>query len=246
MSEKYNNRYVPATTKGQEKSTHKTWHLTKSQYLFYYWLIANSCWSNGEKHYYIYDNAWTKADAAKACNISIRTVERALVVLTDHQILKRSAIAKAYEIYWPYDANVSINKTLLLALIAMSEVLDVTLLIKTLSLLLYANHKKLYTFTVFDVENALGLNSGVAEHVLVMAMLGRLEHWHLLELGQERVRTKGINYIKYTIKNIRSDMSGIEDYIPTKEKKSLVVSQWQELMATNKPLLEEGAAAAER
>jgi Transcriptional regulators of sugar metabolism len=180
MSEKYDNRYVPATTREQEKTTHKEWRLTKSQYLFYYWLIANSCWSNGERHYYIYDNVWTKKEAAEACGVSTKTIERAIPVLEENGILRRSTTAKAYEIYWPYDINVSLNKELLLTLISMNKVLDVETLIKLFSLLLYAHHKHLYTFTIVDLESALGMDTGVPEHVLLMAMLGLLEHWHLL------------------------------------------------------------------
>ena len=219
MSQKYDDRYLPATTYQQELTTHKAWKLTKAQYIFYYWLMAHSCWSKGEQHYYIYDNKWTQTAAAHECGITTKTIQRAIPVLEEKKILERVEGAAAYKIMWPYDCAAPVNRHLLLLFIGLGQVVDLPLFIKLYSLLIYGYQHNVANkqFTIIDLERALNLNTGLAEHIKILTMLGLWEHLHLLELEQEEVKVgKRKPYIMYTIKDVKTNLDDVQSYFPDK------------------------------
>lgn len=242
MSERYDDRYLPATTHQQEITTHKQWKLTKSQYIFYYWLVAHSCWSNNERHYYIYDNKWTQTGAAKDCGITTKTIQRAIPVLESQGIIKRADNAPAYQIYWPHDCAAPINKELLLCFIGLGQMVDLPLFIKLYTLLVYGYSNRIAnrTFTIIDLERALHMDTGMIEHIKILTMLGLWEHMHLLKLNQETVQVgERKPYVLYTIENICTDLDDIKKYFP--DEKIDIKKAWLEASAhieTNNILIE--------
>lgn len=217
MSEKYDDRYLPATTHQQEQTTHKKWKLTKSQYIIYYWLVAHSCWSKNEEHYYIYDNVWTQKQLAEECGISTKTVQRGLVTLEEHEILRRGDLTtKAYQIYWPYDATVALNKELMLFFLKLGQLIDLPLFIKLYTLLVYGYRYQVNNrrFTLVDLQRALNLDTGVPERVKLLQMIALWEHIGLLRLKQEvSCNNNRREFIIYTIENIQTNLDNISRYI---------------------------------
>ena len=217
MSEKFDQRYLPATTREEERDQYKKWKLTKSQYIFYYWLVAHSCWSKGQKHYYIYDKEWTITDAAKDCGVDRKTITRAVAAFEQKGILTRADNnVKAYHIYWPQDRCASLDKEMLKCFIGLGKVVDLPMFIKLYTLLLYghANGVNDGKFAISDLLEALGVHTSLDERAKVLMMLGLWEHMHLIELKQETVRVGDRKpFIKYTIVDIKNNLDDIAMYL---------------------------------
>lgn len=217
MTQPYDDRYLPATTHQEEKGIHKQWKLTKSQYIVYYWLIAHSCWSNGEKHYYIYDNAWTYKQVAADCGISTKTVQRAIPVFEERGILSRANNGtKAYRVYWPQQKAAKLNKDLILYFISLWQVVDLPLFIKLYTILLYGYIHKVNNceFTIADLERALNLNTGSQERIQILSMLGLWEVMDLISLDKRQVQMNNKRpYLVYTIKRVETNLEKVPDYL---------------------------------
>ena len=239
MSERYDDRYLPATTHQQETTTHRDWKLTKSQYIVYYWLVAHSCWSKNETHYYIYDNTWTQKQIAEECGISTKTVQRSIGALEEHQILKRGdLITKAYQIYWPYDITVALNKELLLFFLKLGQLVDLPMFIKLFTLLVYGYKYKVNNrrFALVDIQRALNIDTGIPERIKLLQMLALWEHIGLLKLQQESVcGNNKKEFIIYTIESISTNLDGVSKYI---EDGSCDIKRlWVEVVSGKLPLL---------
>ena len=139
------------------------------------------------------------------------------MVLEGNGILRRGDLTtRAYQIYWPYDTTVALNKDLLLFFLKLGQLIDLPMMIKLYTLLVYGykygvNDKK---FTICDIQTALGVNTGVAERVKVLQMIALWEHIGLLKLKHETVRGDNKKeYIIYTIETIASNLDNISKYI---------------------------------
>lgn len=246
----YDERYLPATDNYDEKHIltkeeknslavdYTKWHLTKSQYAVYYWLMAHCCWTSPQKHYYIYDNKWTYKKVAEECGISVKTVQRAVAEMEKRKIIERDPDQrKAYLIYWPEDKCAAINQEMIKYFIGMHDFTDLPLSMKLYTLLVYGYNRNVNDrqFTIADLERALRLRTGREERIHILSLLGL---WHMMDLVTLEKEVKREDerrpYLIYTIKRIETDLSRLPNYLSNSI--SDVKGVWEKIVAEQKML----------
>lgn len=192
----------PAWSKGENVT------LTKSQWLIYYYLIANSYGSAHESHFYIYKKDIKTSEMKEMLGIkSTNTIYKAFETLMEKGILYYDELKKAYLIYVdePYATfDIEIIKTFM----HFKDYFDPSLMLRMYSLFSYLvwrenQRGKKVTFTINQVTKALNTTLKTLSVEGMYIILGLWNILGLIELSKREITNNyGTKYTEFTILKI--------------------------------------------
>lgn len=214
----YDIRDLP-TTDYLDKQSSAKWTLSRIRqssngYKLYYWLMANSCWNCGERHYYIYDKEWKKIDVATSLGCTVKTITNNLKLLEQNNLIARAPNQEAYLIYYPLDAYCKLDKNIIKLFMSFGDKIDWGLMIRLYSLLLYGTHKSVNKFTASVLLNALGIDGSPANRLFVHSCIGFWESIGLMRATRMYDKNKfGEEYVYYLVDRIDNSNDNIIKYL---------------------------------